>query len=79
MCIRDSLKVAAHLRNAFPGDPDTARIREQAIAALTRAGERAERTGAPARAATAYATAAHLTQTHTSTPEGCLLYTSRCV
>jgi tetratricopeptide (TPR) repeat protein len=81
------LKVAAHLRNAFPGDgeevtdvlarhyldalhaipgdPDTARIREQAIAALTRAGERAERTGAPARAATAYATAAQLTLTDT--------------
>ena len=79
------LKVAAHLRAAFPGDgeevtdviashyldalhaipddPDTGQIRGHAITALTRAAERAERTGAPARAATAYATAAHLTQT----------------
>jgi tetratricopeptide (TPR) repeat protein len=51
--------------HAIPGDPDTADIRGHAVTALTRAAERAERTGAPARAATAYATAAHLTQTHT--------------
>src|SRR5262249_52585450 len=37
-------------------------IREQAIAALTRAAERAGRTGAPALAAASYATAAQLTQ-----------------
>jgi predicted ATPase/class 3 adenylate cyclase len=77
------LAVAAHLRQAFPGDgeevaeviarhyldalqavpgdPDTAQIRGQAISALIRAGERAERTGAPARAAARYAEAADLT------------------
>ncbi|HEY6309718.1 MAG TPA: hypothetical protein VIY52_02775 [Streptosporangiaceae bacterium] len=77
------LKVATHLRAAFPGDgeevadfiaahyldalnvlpadPDTAQIRGQAISALIRAAERAERTGAPARAAASYATAAGLT------------------
>jgi class 3 adenylate cyclase/tetratricopeptide (TPR) repeat protein len=77
------LKVAAHLRAAFPGDgeevtdviarhylealnaipeaPDTGQIREQAIAALIRAAERAGRTGAPALAAASFATAAQLT------------------
>jgi class 3 adenylate cyclase/tetratricopeptide (TPR) repeat protein len=77
------LAVAAHLRQAFPGDgeevteviarhyldalnaipddPDTAQIRGQAASALIRAGERAERTGAPARAAASYAAAADLT------------------
>jgi class 3 adenylate cyclase/tetratricopeptide (TPR) repeat protein len=77
------LKVAAHLRAAFPGDgeevadviarhyldaagalpddPDTRHIRSQAVTALIRAAERAERTGAPARAAAAYATAAQHT------------------
>ena len=76
------LAVAAHMRQAFPGDgeevtdviarhyldalhlipgdPDTAEIRDQAIATLIRAAERAERAGAPARAATSYATAAEL-------------------
>ena len=79
------LKVAAHLRAAFPGDgeevadviarhyldalnaipddPDTGQIRGQAIAALIRSAERAERTGALGRAATSYATAAELTMT----------------
>jgi class 3 adenylate cyclase/predicted ATPase len=78
------LTVAAHLRQAFPGDgeevadviarhyldalhavpddPDTGPIRGQAVAALIRAAERADRTGAPARAATSYATAAELTE-----------------
>jgi class 3 adenylate cyclase/tetratricopeptide (TPR) repeat protein len=78
------LKVAAHLRAAFPGDgeevadviarhyldglnavpddPDAAEIREQAISALIRAAERAERTGAPAMAASSYAAAADLTR-----------------
>jgi len=46
---------------AVPGDPDTAQIRGQAISALIRAGERAQRTGAPARAAASYAAAADLT------------------
>jgi class 3 adenylate cyclase/predicted ATPase len=45
---------------AVPDDPDAAQIRAQAIAALIRAGERAERTGAPALAAASYATAAGL-------------------
>jgi class 3 adenylate cyclase/tetratricopeptide (TPR) repeat protein len=78
------LRVAAHLRDAFPGDGeevadviarhyldaleavpddgDAAEIRGQSIGALTRAAERAKRTGAPALAATSYATAARLTQ-----------------
>jgi predicted ATPase len=84
------LKVAAHLRAAFPGDgeevadviarhyldamnaipddPDTAQICGHAITALIRAGERAERTGAPSRAAASYAAAAGLTGS--DTPDG---------
>jgi hypothetical protein len=46
--------------NALPEDPDAAEIRTLAATALVRAGERAERTGAPARAAASYATAAQL-------------------
>ena len=46
--------------HAIPDDPDTGQIRGQAITALIRAAEGAERTGAPARAATSYATAAEL-------------------
>ena len=46
---------------AIPGDPDTAEITGQAIAMLTRAAERAQRTGAPARAVASYAAAARLT------------------
>jgi class 3 adenylate cyclase len=46
---------------AVPEDSGTGEIRDQAIAALIRAAERAERTGAPARAAVSYATAARLT------------------
>jgi class 3 adenylate cyclase/tetratricopeptide (TPR) repeat protein len=46
--------------NAIPDDPDAAQIRDQAITALIRAGERAERTGAPGRGAVNYATAADL-------------------
>ena len=45
---------------AVPDDPDAGEIRGQAIAALIRAAERAERTGAPALAAASYATAARL-------------------
>ena len=41
--------------DAVPADPDAAEIREQAIGALIRAGDRAERTGAPAIATTSYA------------------------
>jgi len=76
------LAVAAHLRQAFPGDGeefadiiarhyldalnampgalDTAEVHDQAVTMLIRAAERAERTGAPARAATSYVTAAEL-------------------
>jgi tetratricopeptide (TPR) repeat protein len=82
------LKVAAHLRTAFPGDgeevtdviarhyldalnaipdaPDTGEIRQQAVAALIRAAERAVRTGAPALAASSYTTAAQLTRADTA-------------
>src|ERR1022692_670302 len=45
---------------AIPDDPDTGHIRLQAVDALIRAAERADRTGAPARAATSYAAAAQL-------------------
>ncbi len=55
--------VAAHLLDAMsavPDDPDVADIRTRAVETLTRAGERGERTGAPAAAAAAYTTAAEL-------------------
>ena len=51
--------------SAVPDDPDAGQIRGQAIGALIRAAERAERTGAPARAAASYATAAGLTSLDT--------------
>jgi len=54
--------------DAVPDDGDAGQIRGEAIAALTRAAERAGRTGAPARAATSYAAAARLTQA--GTPHG---------
>ena len=47
--------------HAVPDDSDAAEIRDQAIAALIRGAERAERIGAPARAAASYAAAAELT------------------
>ena len=62
-----------------PDDPDTAQIRGQAIGALIRAAERAERTGAPARAAASYATAAELSsrpQTGSDTGTGTGRWTS---
>jgi class 3 adenylate cyclase len=46
--------------HAIPDDSDTDQIRGQAIAALIRAAERSERTGAPGPAAASYATAADL-------------------
>ena len=52
--------------NAIPDDPDTAEIRGRAVTALIRAAERAERAGAPARAATSYATAAELSAAATA-------------
>jgi class 3 adenylate cyclase/predicted ATPase len=54
--------------DAVPDDGDAGQIRGQAIAALTRAADRAIRTGAPARAAASYAAAARLTQA--GTPDG---------
>ena len=52
--------------DAVPGAPDLGQIRGQAIATLIRAAERAERTAAPARAVTSYATAAGLTPADTT-------------
>jgi class 3 adenylate cyclase/predicted ATPase len=46
---------------AVPEDPDVGEIREQAVATLIRAAERADRAGAPDLAATSYAVAAQLT------------------
>jgi class 3 adenylate cyclase/predicted ATPase len=54
--------------DAVPDDGDAGQIRGQAITALTRAADRAVRTGAPARAAASYADAARLTQD--GTPDG---------
>ena len=56
--------------HAIPGDPDADGIRGQAIATLIRAAERAERAGAPARAATSYTTAAELTSGAADGPGG---------
>jgi len=47
--------------HAVPDDPGNDQIRAQAIGALIRAAERAERIGAPAQAAASYAAAAELT------------------
>jgi class 3 adenylate cyclase/predicted ATPase len=55
--------------NAIPDDPDADQIRGQAITALIRAGERAERTGAPARATASYATAAQVSPLGTADRE----------
>jgi tetratricopeptide (TPR) repeat protein len=55
--------IAQHYRDALdavPRDPDVAQIRGQAVGALIRAAERAERTGVPALAAASYAAAADL-------------------
>ena len=55
--------IASHYLDALhavPQDPDTGAIRGEAVDMLVRAGQRAERTGAPASAAASYATAADL-------------------
>jgi class 3 adenylate cyclase/tetratricopeptide (TPR) repeat protein len=52
--------------NAVPGDRDTGQIRRQAVATLVRAAERSKRTGAPARAAASYVTAAELVSADTA-------------
>jgi class 3 adenylate cyclase/tetratricopeptide (TPR) repeat protein len=54
---------------AVPDAPDTEEIRGQAIAALIRAAERAERTGAPILAAASYASAAELTSAQPGTAD----------
>jgi tetratricopeptide (TPR) repeat protein len=56
--------------NALPDAPDTAKIHGQAVIMLIRAAERAERTGAPGRAATSYVTAAELTVQASGSPGG---------
>jgi class 3 adenylate cyclase/tetratricopeptide (TPR) repeat protein len=56
--------------HAIPEDPDAAQIRAEAVTALVRAGERAERTGASAQAATSYASAAELTSPDTGAAAG---------
>jgi hypothetical protein len=48
--------------HALPDADDAGKIREDAIRALTRAADRGKRTGAPATAASSYATAAQLAQ-----------------
>ncbi len=50
--------------DAVPADPDAGEIRIQAILALSRAAERANRAGAPGLAAANYAVAARLSQAH---------------
>jgi class 3 adenylate cyclase/tetratricopeptide (TPR) repeat protein len=63
--------IARHYLDALtcvPGAPDETQIRDQAVATLIRAAQRASRTGAPARAATSYADAAR--HTATRTPDG---------
>ena len=55
--------IATHLIDALeavPDDPDVADLRQRAVTMLTRAGDRAERTGAPSTAAKAYTTATDL-------------------
>jgi class 3 adenylate cyclase/predicted ATPase len=66
--------VARHYLDALgavPDDADAAEIRGQAIAALVRAAERAERSGAPARAGEAFREAAELTK-QTDAPDAAL-------
>ena len=55
--------------DAVPDDADTGQIRAQAVGALIRAAERANRTGAPAQAAASYAAAAELTQASTTSAD----------
>jgi tetratricopeptide (TPR) repeat protein len=54
---------------AVPDDPDVGQIRGQAVNALVRAAERAERTGAPVLAAASYASAAELSTAGTADEE----------
>ena len=58
--------------HAIPDAPDAADIRGQAIITLVRGAERAERAGAPARAATSYAAAAELSTSGSAADQGAL-------
>jgi class 3 adenylate cyclase/predicted ATPase len=61
--------IARHYLDALhaePDAPDSGHIRGQAIGALVRGAERADRTGAPARAAASYASAAELSELATA-------------
>ena len=63
--------IASHYLDALhavPGDPDAPVVRGQAIGMLVRAGQRAERTGAPASGAASYAAAAALAAEETGQP-----------
>jgi class 3 adenylate cyclase len=65
--------IASHYLDALravPDDPDDGAIRDQAIGMLVRAGQRAERTGAPAAAAASFAAAAALSAEQTGQPAG---------
>jgi class 3 adenylate cyclase/predicted ATPase len=64
--------IAHHYLDALaagPDDPDADAIRAEALTALVRAGERAERAGAPGGAAASYATAADLAAASASASE----------
>ena len=60
--------------HAVPDDSDAAGIRDQAIAALIRGAERAERIGAPAQAAASYAAAAELSPPDAATEAAASLW-----
>ena len=66
--------VARHYLDALaavPDDPDADALREQAVAALVRAAERAARTGAPDRASRSYSQAAELLEEAGGDPRRC--------
>jgi class 3 adenylate cyclase/tetratricopeptide (TPR) repeat protein len=66
--------VARHYLDALAavaGDSDTDELREQAVAALVRAAERAARTGAPDRASRSYSQAAELLEVAGGDPRRC--------
>jgi class 3 adenylate cyclase/tetratricopeptide (TPR) repeat protein len=69
--------VARHYLDALeavPEDADVEAIAERAVTALTRAAERALRTGAPSRAAQSYRTAAELVNAHEDRQRTALLW-----
>ncbi len=65
--------IARHYLDALraePDDPDVLATREQALSMLVRAAERAQRTGAPSRAAASFADAAELAASRRGAEEG---------